>query len=107
MAPAATELPDRAGLAARAVPSMILSDGSNSSMTAPPKVRVASDPVVGARERFAVHGNMIVTGGAGTLGLASCDALLEHGLSGLMIFDVNPAQSQKEIASLQLKFPDA
>ncbi|KAI9148956.1 Sorbose reductase SOU1 [Paramyrothecium foliicola] len=107
MAPAATELPDRADLAARAVPSMVLSDGSSSSMTAPPKVMVAGDPVQGARERFAVRGNMIVTGGAGTLGLTSCDALLEHGLSGLMIFDVNPAHSQKEIAALQLKFPDA
>jgi sorbose reductase len=62
---------------------------------------------MGCRDRFAVRGNMIVTGGAGSLGLASCDALLEHGLSGLAIFDVNPAQAEKEITALQSKFPHA
>ncbi|KAH6887678.1 oxidoreductase [Thelonectria olida] len=106
MSPAA-QMTDRADLAARAIPSMILSDGSASSMTPPPKTTIAKDAQVGAKERFTVRGNMIVTGGAGTLGLASCDALLEHGLSGLMIFDVNPAQSQKEIESMKAKFPDA
>ncbi|KAH7155915.1 hypothetical protein EDB81DRAFT_785778 [Dactylonectria macrodidyma] len=106
MSPSA-ELPDRAALTARAVPMMLLSEGSSTSMTPPPTTTIAADPANGARERFAVRGNMIVTGGAGALGLASSDALLEHGLSGLMIFDVNPAQSQKEIEALRSKFPQA
>ncbi|KPM37534.1 hypothetical protein AK830_g9010 [Neonectria ditissima] len=104
---ASTELPDRAALTARAIPSMVLSDGSASSMTPPPTTSSARDPITGAKDRFSVQGNMIVTGGAGTLGLSSCDALLEHGLVGLMIFDVNPTQSQKEIEAMRSKFPQA
>jgi len=48
-----------------------------------------------------------VTGGAGTLGFTAARALLEHGLSGLMIFDVNPAQAQEKIDGLQAEFPAA
>jgi sorbose reductase len=48
-----------------------------------------------------------VTGGAGTLGFEAARALLEHGLSGLMIFDVNPTQAQEKIDELQTEFPDA
>lgn len=48
-----------------------------------------------------------ITGGAGTLGFAAAQALLEHGLSGLMIFDVNPAQAQEKIEGLQKEFPNA
>ncbi|KAK7431021.1 hypothetical protein QQZ08_002551 [Neonectria magnoliae] len=101
------ELADRADLAARTVPKMALSNGSASSITPPPKATTLNDPIAGARDRFSVYGNMIVTGGVGGLGLASCDALLEHGLGGLMIFDVNPAQSQKEIDAMRSKFPQA
>ncbi|KAF5235530.1 hypothetical protein FANTH_11681 [Fusarium anthophilum] len=105
MAPGATELPDRDALTARAVPSMILSDGSASSLTAPPSNKTAINSATGAKERFSVSGNFIVTGGTGTLGLASCNALLEHGLEGLTILDVNPAQAKEELASLQARFP--
>ena len=48
-----------------------------------------------------------VTGGAGTLGFLAARALLEHGLSGLMIFDVNPAHSHEKIDGLQAEFPEA
>jgi len=48
-----------------------------------------------------------VTGGAGTLGFEASKALLEHGLSGLMIFDVNPAQAQAKIDELRKEFPNA
>jgi sorbose reductase len=48
-----------------------------------------------------------VTGGAGTLGFAAARALLEHGLSGLMIFDVNPDQAQVKIEELEKEFPKA
>ncbi|KAL4724621.1 hypothetical protein ACLX1H_008063 [Fusarium chlamydosporum] len=107
MTPSSTELPGRNALTARAVPFMVLSDGSSSSMTAPPNNTIEQDPAVGAKDRFSVRGNFIVTGGAGTLGLAACNALLEHGLEGLMIIDVNPAQSQKEIKALRERFPAA
>ncbi|KAJ5915811.1 oxidoreductase [Penicillium verhagenii] len=100
------EITERAALTSRIVPSMVFSDGSSSSMTPAPKLPIESDPVVGAQKRFSVRGNAVVTGGAGTLGLRSCDALLEHGLEGLMIFDVNPANAQKEIAQMQSKFPN-
>ncbi|KAF4335487.1 oxidoreductase short chain dehydrogenase reductase family [Fusarium beomiforme] len=107
MSPSSTELPSRDALTARTVPSMILSTGSASSLTAPPSNKVACGPDTGAKERFAVRGNFIVTGGTGTLGLASCNALLEHGLEGLAILDVNPAQAQQEVFALQGRFPHA
>ncbi len=106
MVPSA-ELTDRAALTARTVPVMTLSDGSATSMTPPPDVPIATDAAQGAKDRFTVKGNAIVAGGAGTLGIRACDALLEHGLSGLMIIDLNPAGAKKEIAALQAKFPDA
>ncbi|GLI81858.1 hypothetical protein PoHVEF18_010251 [Penicillium ochrochloron] len=102
---ASSGLTDRDALAARSIPSMILSDGSPASMTPPPPSTSEADPAVGAQKRFSVRGNAIVTGGTGTLGLQSCEALLEHGLQGLMIFDVNPAGNEKELARLRSKFP--
>ncbi|KAI2789642.1 hypothetical protein POX_d05137 [Penicillium oxalicum] len=100
------DLTDREALSARSIPSMILSDGSSASMTPHPTSSFETDPAVGAQKRFAVQGNAVVAGGTGTLGLQSCDALLEHGLQGLMIFDVNPASSEQEIARLRSKYPD-
>ncbi|KAJ5734516.1 oxidoreductase short chain dehydrogenase/reductase family [Penicillium manginii] len=84
-----TVLPSREDLTSRIVPSMAFSDGSPSSMTPAPASTFEGDPAVGAEKRFSVRGNAIVTGGAGTLGLQGCNALLEHGLQGLMIFDIN------------------
>ncbi|KAL2818434.1 oxidoreductase [Aspergillus cavernicola] len=105
--PPSAELPDRDALATRAVPSMVLSDGSPSSMTPMPPAAVEKDATIGAQTRFAVQGNAIITGGAGTLGLHAGDALLEHGLSGLMIWDANPANAEAEIEKLRAKFPRA
>jgi len=86
---------------------MVLSDGRASSMTPPPKVEhEEQDPAVAAQKRFSVRGNAVVAGGAGTLGLESCKALLEHGLEGLMIFDIDPSHAQDEISQLQRKFPN-
>ncbi len=42
-----------------------------------------------------------MTGGAGTLGFEASKALLEHGLSGLMIFDLNPVQAEPKIEELR------
>lgn len=58
-----------------------------------------------AVERFHVTGNAIVTGGAGDLGSAVCRALLEHGLQGLAIFDVNPDEAAACISRLKADFP--
>ncbi|KAL4976705.1 hypothetical protein BDW66DRAFT_150857 [Aspergillus desertorum] len=93
--------PDRSALTSRAVPSMTLGNGSAASLTAP-----APAPK-GAASRFAVTGNAVVTGGAGNLGLTACTALLEHGLQGLMILDMNPSIAEKEINSLRAKFTGA
>lgn len=46
-----------------------------------------------------------MTGGAGNLALPACRALLEHGLSGLYIFDLNPDQSASQISALAADFP--
>jgi NAD(P)-dependent dehydrogenase (short-subunit alcohol dehydrogenase family) len=102
-----SDLTDRNALTSRIVPSMTLSTGSPTSKTAPPTNPIAQDSTTGARQRFSVTGNAVVTGGAGTLGLRSCDALLEHGLKGLMILDVNPAESETEIQAMREKFPYA
>ncbi|KAI0867088.1 hypothetical protein F4860DRAFT_18224 [Xylaria cubensis] len=107
MPPPPAELPGRDALTSRIVPCMVLSDGSVSSMTPPPQVVALRDPAQAASDRFSVRGTIVVTGGAGVLGLVACNALLEHGASGLMIFDMNPAAAQKEIDTLQLKFPKA
>lgn len=48
-----------------------------------------------------------VTGGAGTLALVNARALLEHGLEGLALFDLDPSQAAAEIASLRTDFPTA
>lgn len=108
MAP--SDIDARDALTSRTVPMMVLSDGTESSMTPPPpqkREQSTQEPSVRAQQRFSVGGNAVVAGGAGTLGLDSSEALLEHGLQGLMIFDVNPAQSQAQIESLQAKFPQA
>ena len=99
---------ERDDLTKRAIPHMILSDGSASSMTSPPPPVPCHLNAEGrAKFRFTVQGNAIITGGAGVLGLAASHALLEHGLSGLMIFDVNPAQSQASIDEMKAHFPSA
>lgn len=105
---AQSDIDARESLTKRAVPKMVLSTGTSSSLTPPPAPRQpGQDPSARAQQRFSVRGNAVVSGGAGTLGLDSSEALLEHGLEGLMLFDVNPAHSQDQIAALQAKFPQA
>ena len=48
-----------------------------------------------------------MTGGAGTLALVNARALLEHGLGGLALFDVNPSHASSEIQQLRSDFSEA
>jgi len=65
-------------------------------------------PAERAVERFSVSGNAIVTGGTGGLGFEACRALLEHGLSGLSIFDLASGfQTQASVQQLRDEFPSA
>ncbi|PWY78356.1 oxidoreductase [Aspergillus heteromorphus CBS 117.55] len=104
-----------------------------SSLTQPPPpfppTNSASD---NARQRFAITGNAVctsphpysilcqstilrtdqpnaVTGGAGTLALSSARALLEHGLSGLALFDLPSAleKGTAQLTALREDFPSA
>ncbi|KAL8825962.1 MAG: hypothetical protein Q9191_004091 [Dirinaria sp. TL-2023a] len=101
----------RADLTSRQIPHMTLSDGSPSSMTGPPPPAPHYLSSSGrALKRFAVEGNAILTGGTGTLALVTARALLEHGLSGLALLDLDPsssAASGAEVDGLRREFPNA
>ncbi|KAL2210152.1 NAD(P)-binding protein [Sarocladium strictum] len=89
-------------------PSMQFSDGSATSKTAAPAPIPANvPPAERAKNRFAVTGNAIVTGGGGGIGSVACRAMLEHGLQGLAIFDLNHDEAMSTIRDLQKDFPDA
>lgn len=104
-----------------------------SSRTPPPKPYPArSRPAEKAAARFNVHGNavcmnkstwvylviycfqfllttLIVTGGTGMLAIVSARALLEHGLSGLALFDLPSAieKGKDAVEALRADFPSA
>lgn len=99
----------RQDLTSRIIPTYKLSPAT-SPLTAPFKPSSAAPdatPSTRAAERFAVRGNAIVTGGAGDLGFTACRALLEHGASGLMIFDLDPVSMAQRVATLEAEFPHA
>ncbi|KAL4910536.1 hypothetical protein BDW74DRAFT_141376 [Aspergillus multicolor] len=99
---------DRSKLTSRVPPSMVLSTGTSSSKTsAPAPTSLNIPPSDRAENRFAVSGTAIVTGGAGGIGSVACRALLEHGLSGLAIFDLHPTEAETTIEALKAEFPDA
>ncbi|KAB8204507.1 hypothetical protein BDV34DRAFT_213782 [Aspergillus parasiticus] len=93
---------------ARAPPFIELSNGSATSKTAAPApLNSQVTPTERARLRFGVKGNAIVTGGGGDIGSVACRALLEHGLQGLVIFDIHPGVGQAIAKTLQAEFPKA
>lgn len=99
---------DRSKLTSRLPPSMQLSDGLSTSKTAPPApVSLSVPPAERAKNRFALEGTAIVTGGAGGIGSVACRALLEHGLQELAIFDLFADEAQRTIAALESDFPAA
>ncbi|KAL5087909.1 hypothetical protein Trisim1_007316 [Trichoderma cf. simile WF8] len=95
----------REALKSRVLPQMAF---NKPKVTPKPTQRISnsqSDDM--AKARFQVEGNAIVTGAAGTLGLAAARALLEHGLAGLMIFDRTLDQAEAEIERLRVEHPRA
>lgn len=48
-----------------------------------------------------------MTGGAGTLALINARALLEHGLSGLALFDLDHSHAMAEVDALKKDFPSS
>lgn len=96
----------REELTKRVIPQMTLSHASN-PLTAPLKLTENPTSSERAQVRFAIEGNAIVTGGAGAIGISSIRALLEHGASGIAIFDVPSTfiTSQSAIDALKNDFP--
>ena len=66
-----------------------------------------SSPRDSAEGRFSLSGNAIVTGGTGAIGMKVSRAMLQHGLAGLMIFDINADNSADQIQALRTEFPTA
>ncbi|KAK3210356.1 hypothetical protein GRF29_44g2443573 [Pseudopithomyces chartarum] len=97
-----TEL--RESLTARQLPEMTLSTEDN-PLTAPKLPPDNFSAAQRAQYRFSVTGNVIITGGAGALALETATALLEHGASGLALWDLNPDASFPAIKALHQKFP--
>lgn len=95
----------RDALTARVLPQMRLGTPSNTPSSANPSN--ASNTL--AESRFAIHGNAAVTGGGGALGLKAGRALLQHGLSGLVIMDLSSSidSSKAAIDLLIQDFPNA
>ncbi|KAH7029493.1 uncharacterized protein B0I36DRAFT_423109 [Microdochium trichocladiopsis] len=92
---------DRSELSSRIIPVMSLSEATSPLTRPDTALDALSSPAHRAAARFRVSGNAIVTGGAGDLGFAACRALLDHGLSGLVIFDLDPISGAARVAQLQ------
>lgn len=98
---------ERSKLSSRTIPKITLGDGAPGSLSGPLPPLAQKDAQARALERFGVSGNAIVTGGTGDLGFQACRALLEHGASGLAIFDLDEAQGAAKAALLREGFPEA
>ena len=96
----------RDDLSSRTIPTMELSTAYN-PVTAPLDPTWERVSAIRAMARFACPGNAVITGGAGTLALASARALLEHGADSLTLCDL-PATleaSKTSINALKADFP--
>jgi len=94
----------RDDLAKRQIPVMTL--GDSNCLPVPTSIPSAT-PELTARQRFNVFGNAIITGGLGTLGLVAARALLQHGLRGLVLLDLNAERSTHQLGALRVEFPSA
>ncbi|KAL3960606.1 hypothetical protein ACCO45_005723 [Purpureocillium lilacinum] len=98
---AAAHAAERSALTQRAIPSMTLATATTTTPAPPPAPDAAS--------RFAVSGVAILTGGTGAIAAAVSRALLQHGLSSLMLLDlaVDSDDARAGIAALRADFPHA
>ncbi|KAF4958509.1 hypothetical protein FSARC_11010 [Fusarium sarcochroum] len=95
----------RADLTKRQIPSMTLAKGVDSLPSeARSRVASASDD---SSTRFQVPGVAVVTGGLGTIALTVVKALLQHGLTGLMLLDldVTSDSAKSKVDELKKEFP--
>ncbi|EMD93499.1 hypothetical protein COCC4DRAFT_164631 [Bipolaris maydis ATCC 48331] len=97
---------DRAALVNRQLPEMTLSTADN-PLTAPQPPPEGLSAAQRAQYRFQVKGNAIITGGTGTLALEAARALLEHGATGLALWDLNPDSAFSTVKTLHSQFPHA
>lgn len=63
------------------------------------------DPRDSAPGRFSISRYAIVTSSTGGIGMTVARAMLQHGLSGLVIFDPNVAASSERVEALKAQFP--
>ncbi|KAJ7269806.1 hypothetical protein C8J57DRAFT_1323557, partial [Mycena rebaudengoi] len=102
----------RDALKDRVVPSMVLADADNPLTSSVSRTSSASflAPSDTARLRFSVRGNAIITGGGGMLALEAARGLLEHGASGISLFDLRSTfespRTVAALAALRETFPD-
>jgi sorbose reductase len=98
---------ERSQLTSRVIPSITLGDGVPGTLSGPPPPLSKTDARSRALERFSVADNVIVTGGTGDLGFTACRALLEHGATGLVMFDLDEVEGAAKVKLLREGFPEA
>ncbi|KAK1963919.1 short chain dehydrogenase [Colletotrichum sublineola] len=96
----------RANLTKRQLPVMTLATGLADLPGAALRTASAQDT---AASRFSVPGTAIITGGTGAIARAVSRALLQHGLTALLLLDldVSSPAAQAQVASLRDEFPSA
>ncbi|KAK1493261.1 short chain dehydrogenase [Colletotrichum tamarilloi] len=97
--------PPRADLTKRQIPFMTLASGDTATLPGgPARTASASDT---PESRFALPGTAVLTGGTGAIAHAVARAMLQHGLTGLMLLDldVSSPAAETQIASLRTEFP--
>ncbi|KAF5553802.1 serum paraoxonase lactonase 3 [Fusarium mexicanum] len=96
----------REDLTKRQLPSMTLASGIESLPSAA-QARTASTSD-DSSTRFRVPGVAVVTGGLGTIALTVVRALLQHGLTGLMLLDldVTSKSAVRKVDDLRKDFPE-
>jgi NAD(P)-dependent dehydrogenase (short-subunit alcohol dehydrogenase family) len=94
---------ERSALSKRILPQMTLASGTPIPNPAHQYADARDTPA----GRFSLTGNAIVTGGTGAIGSTVARAMLQHGLSGLMIFDLGVAGHENKLNDLRTEFPNA
>lgn len=109
MGDASTMHDARADLAARLIPTMTLSTATSPLTASLPPLSSSLSAAERALARFACPGNAVITGGAGTLALASARALFEHGTNQITLLDLPATLKASEVAinTLSAEFPFA